>query len=185
MRSMRRPRPWALVFLSLAAAESLDSEEVFPVSLLQLKWQLGRSEIATDVEAVPSTDCRGSFDVCHLAKHEVCAYIPGCSWHGETAYGGWCSGEKESCAHLDRESCAEPCHWTTAWRETQCRGDLSRWQNPGCTFTSDREACLWMPGCNWAGLSAYGGWCTGNPFCSFETTSAACASKGCQWQTST
>ena len=125
----------------------------------------------------------------HALRLETCAYIPGCStFKGETAYGGWCSGDQ--CAHLDEENCLlkSKCHWKSVKSEgpeSLCRGDLGRWQNPGCSFSNDREACMWMPGCNWAGQNHFGGWCTGDqPHCAMETSNFACQDAQCHWQSS-
>ena len=131
-------------------------------------------------------------------RQETCAYIPGCSTStGETAYGGWCSSQVGHCAHLDKESClatkasmkksttSTKCNWKNAVSETSCSGDRGRWQNPGCSFTNDREACMWMPGCNWAGENHFGGWCVGDlPRCAMQTSKSTCGDE-CQWHSQT
>eukprot|EP00435_Cladocopium_sp_Y103_P064073 s1422_g25.t1 len=187
---------------AMAWAEDFEAAEAPPVSLLQLKLQLSRhsepSEISgeTPVADRPESTnsvalCSGSFEVCGVAQPETCAYIPGCSTStGETAYGGWCSGAAEHCAHLDEENCLlkskskSKCHWKYVdVAETPCRGDLGRWQNPGCSFSNDREACMWMPGCNWAGQNHFGGWCTGDKsHCAMKTSIFACQDAQCHWQ---
>ncbi|CAL1156878.1 unnamed protein product [Cladocopium goreaui] len=196
-------KPWLLGALlkTLAFAEDFEAAEAPPVSLLQLKLQLSRNSEPEILGEAHVTDgdaesfgskalCSGSFEVCEVALPETCAYIPGCSTSkGETAYGGWCSGE--GCAHLDQENCLlnskSKCHWryVKSDPETLCRGDLGRWQNPGCSFSNDPEACMWMPGCNWAGQNHFGGWCTGDkPHCAMETSVFACQDAQCHWQSS-
>ncbi|CAE7454011.1 unnamed protein product [Symbiodinium natans] len=227
---------WWLLWLALAQGQdSIDCDELEPealeLSLLQLGQRLGRVATAGAVEPVhpqqepKDTSCTGAFHVCTLAERHTCAYIPGCHWHRETAYGGWCTengakaseGSKEAkeakgaksaksakgakgakaksphCATMDGPRCAaEPaCRWEKSWIDAGCRGDGSRWQNPGCSFTNDAEACMFMPGCNWRGRSSYGGWCSSKgdsneagKACAFETTQSACTQHGCIWTVS-
>jgi len=166
--------------------------DVFEVSLLQTSRHLSRVRaLKPEPEEPEETSCSGSFRFCSDAERRVCAYIPGCNWHRESAYGGWClenskRGGARACAALDGPRCAaEPgCRWERSWPDAFCRGDGGRWQNPGCSFTNDAEACMAMPGCNWEGRSSYGGWCSGGSGdgeCAFETTQTSCARHGCTW----
>lgn len=139
--------------------------------------------------------CIGQIFVCQrVTKRDACINIPSCNWDGVSAYGGWCSGPRDSCLHQTMvHGCKRRngCKWQEAKRVTQqqregsCMGDGSQWQNPSCSFANEREACLWMSGCNWLGASAYGGWCGGGPPCTFETSEARCIAGNCSWQNAT
>mmetsp|Transcript_61194 Transcript_61194/g.114427 ORF Transcript_61194/g.114427 Transcript_61194/m.114427 type:complete len:212 (-) Transcript_61194:58-693(-) len=194
---------WCTVWCTriLRASGSLTEEEgeleVLRVSLLQTRKHVtkGGSLALREAGDEEISECSGAFPVCGLAKHEVCAYIPGCSWRGETAYGGWClSSAKEEtsssqagrCGHLDEGDCkaakaaSSPCRWEGRWRDFGCAGDGGRWQNPSCSFTNDPEACMALPGCNFQNRSYYGGWCVGNePHCAFQLEESCAAP--CSW----
>ena len=176
-------------FTALQIRKKKTSSQFDPIFLFRICREFhGKITIDTPCKFVFSAGLESRW----CPRPETCAYIPGCSTSkGETAYGGWCSGE--GCAHLDQENCLlnskskSKCHWryVKSDPETLCRGDLGRWQNPGCSFSNDPEACMWMPGCNWAGQNHFGGWCTGDkPHCAMETSVFACQDAQCHWQSS-
>lgn len=135
--------------------------------------------------------CAGQIFVCQrVTKRDACINIPSCNWEGVSAFGGWCSGPRDSCLHQTTvQGCKRRngCQWQEAKQVAQeqhkrsCTGDGSQWQNPSCSYASERQACLWMPGCSWLGASAYGGWCKGGPTCAFETDEARCFAARCSW----
>lgn len=165
--------------------------------------------VSNCASSAPDKLLRKVLCICWFPRPEICPYIPGCQTpDGKTAYGGLCVGE--GCSHLDKENCLNeaknvktlkessgdagdatsanrtkidrPCEWRNSWKEVSCHGDWSRWQNPACSFTNDKEACMWMPGCMWEGQNYFGGWCMGNPPCSLESSKSACIDAQCTWQ---
>eukprot|EP00931_Biecheleriopsis_adriatica_P047840 TRINITY_DN2760_c0_g1_i1.p1 TRINITY_DN2760_c0_g1~~TRINITY_DN2760_c0_g1_i1.p1 ORF type:complete len:158 (-),score=25.67 TRINITY_DN2760_c0_g1_i1:23-496(-) len=89
-------------------------------------------------------------------------------------------------SHLDLQgrAFAEDSKARSDSRTSFCTGDGSEWQNPGCVLTCEKEACVWMPGCNWQGHNSYGGWCTGGvSTCTFETSLPDCQRANCSWHT--
>jgi len=68
-------------------------------------------------------------------------------------------------------------------QEPSCTGDGGAFENPWCKYVQLQGHCVITPGCNFRGVSSFGGWCEGSsPFCASQPAAFACAAlSGCRW----
>lgn len=138
------------------------------------------AQLCTSATAYPN-------QACPFLPKVGCIVTPGCLWNGTSAYGGVCSGGPMCTGQTAPGACSAllSCSWVPSTQPltgiTECKGDGTSWENPGCKLYEE-PACSVTPGCNWQGKNVFGGWCTGGSQCTYDGNPVACSfTPGCSW----